>query len=175
MRRLAAGLALVLLGFAASCKAPAVNYAVGSPPAPVTLSSAVDVRDPVTSAQLVRGLWGLEDNAWRWSAARFSVTLRTPDQAARKGGHLNLKFALPQLVFDQIGAVQLAATVNGIALEPQAISEPGQYNYIREVPPQALSEENVSVQFTTNRAITPSADDPRERVLAVVSVSLTAK
>ncbi len=40
------------------------------------LLSVVNTNDPRAAVQLTRGFYGVEGNAWRWTAKDFVVTLR---------------------------------------------------------------------------------------------------
>jgi hypothetical protein len=139
------------------------------------LASVVNVADPRASVQLVRGFYNLEANTWRWTMGKFTVSLRPPAGAAQNGAKLELKFNIPDVVFNQIGAITLTAAVNGLALPPEAYNKAGNFTYARDVPGAALAGDAVAVDFATDKVLPPSAQDSRELCLIVTSIGLAAK
>ncbi len=55
------------------------------------LVSSLNMSGASAKDQLISGFWGLENGAWRWTAGKFSVTLKTPLGAAQKGATLTLR------------------------------------------------------------------------------------
>jgi tRNA (mo5U34)-methyltransferase len=110
------------------------------------------------SISLARGWHDLEFGAWRWTERRFSVRLATPlnDEPAT----LRFRFHLPPQV--ATSQPSLSASVNGMALEPEAYSGAGDHQYVRPVPASALVPGNVAVDFELDRALGPTATDERE-------------
>jgi hypothetical protein len=139
------------------------------------LASVVNVADPRAAVQLVRGFHNLENNAWRWTMKNFTVTLRPPAGSAQSGAQLELKFALPDVVFSREGAVTLRARVNGIELGPETYSKAGEATYTRDVPASVLGRDAVSFDFSANKGIPPSDNDSRELSIIVTSIGLTTK
>src|SRR5215469_11799566 len=140
-----------------------------------TLLSVVSVSDPAASTQLVRGFYGMEAGAWRWTAKQFEVALKPPQSAADNGAKLSFHLNVPDAIIAKFGPVTLNGTVNGLALAPEIYSKPGNYVYAREVPAAALKSDAVVVQFSSDKGIAPSADDPRELALICVSIGLEPK
>src|SRR5579862_9866316 len=66
------------------------------------LLSTVRTNDPSASAQLLSGFFPIEAGAWRWTAGKFSVLLRTPPAAAQSGAALSFSFTLPEVVLKQV-------------------------------------------------------------------------
>src|SRR5712672_2848242 len=116
MRRLTIALMLVVIA-AAGCrsKRKVRNTAVVEDG---PLVSVVNAGDPRAAAQFLRGVYGIENDAWRWAMKTFAVSLRTPTGAAQNGARLELKFVYPEVVFSKAGAATISATVNGVALGP---------------------------------------------------------
>src|SRR3954470_7412215 len=77
------------------------------------LAAVVNMADPRASAQLLKGFYDVEQNAWRWTMGKFSVTLRPPLNAAQHGATLVVKFAIPDAVLSRTKSMTLSATVNG--------------------------------------------------------------
>lgn len=139
------------------------------------LATVVHMAEPSAAAQLVSGFYAIEQNAWRWTAGRFSVVLRPPRGAAQKGATLELKFTLPQAVIAKLKTISLSASVNGAALSPESYSQAGQFTYSRDVPASALSGDSVKVDFVLDKFLPPSPADRRELGVVAASVGFEAK
>lgn len=139
------------------------------------LMSVVHVADPNASIQLVRGFHDIEQNAWRWTRGSFAVTLKVPPGAAEKGAVLELRFVAPDPVIDRVKELQLAASVEGHAIEPETYSRPGEYTYSRELPATALANEAVTVEFTVDKFLAAGEVEPRELAVIVSSIGLMGK
>jgi len=94
--------------------------------------------DQRAAAQLVKGVYAIEQGAWRWTAKDFAFMLKVPADGARKGATLNFKFTIPDVVLTKVGpSVTLACSVGGAPLPPETdMSHNGWY---AEMPP-ALAE-----------------------------------
>ena len=141
----------------------------------VELASMVNVADARTSAQLLKGFHGVEQNAWRWTMGKFSVTLRPPLNAPQKGATLVVKLTLPEAVADKVKSTTLTANVNGTAIPGETFSKAGEYTYSKDVPASALSADAVSVEFALDKFLPPGAVDQRELGIVVSSIGLEAK
>src|SRR5579872_2804826 len=73
------------------------------------MASLVRMGDPKVEAQLVNGFYGIEGNAWRWSARQFTVVLRPPFGASQRGGRLVLNLTVPPVVIEKLKNVSLTA------------------------------------------------------------------
>jgi hypothetical protein len=135
------------------------------------LASVVNVADPADSAQLVRGFSNVEADAWRWTTSKFSVVLRPPAGAAQNGANLEMKFTL----HEKLGPVTVNAIVNGTPLAAETFSQPGDLTYSHEVPASALGSDVVTVEFSTDKALAPTAQDKRELALIVKTIGLVSK
>jgi hypothetical protein len=135
------------------------------------LASVVNVADPADSAQLVRGFSNVEADAWRWTTSKFSVVLRPPTGAA----NLEMKFTLHESVVGKLGPVTVNATVNGTPLASETFSQAGDLTYSHEVPASALGSDVVTVEFSTDKALAPTAQDKRELALIVKTIGLVPK
>ena len=131
--------------------------------------------DPRAEAQLVKGFYSLEGGPWRWTAGKFSVTLRPPPGAALGGGRLELMLNIPDVVFKELGAITLSATAGGSALAAEKYTQPGDQVYARDVPAIALAGDDVSVEFSTDKAIPAGKIEKRELAVIVTSVGLITK
>jgi hypothetical protein len=139
------------------------------------LASIVNVADPRAAVQLIRGFHGLENESWRWTMKNFAVTLRPPANAAQKGASLELKFTLPDVMFNRVGAMTLDARINGVDLGPETYPKAGDFTYSRHVPEMALHADGVTVEFAADKGLPPGDTDPRELAVIVTTVGLLPK
>ncbi len=139
------------------------------------LASIVNVADPRATIQLVRGFHAVESDSWRWTMKNFTVTLRPPSGAAQNGARLELKFAIPDVIFDRVGAITLGARVNGVDLGPQTYSKAGEDAYTRDVPASALQGDAATFDFSVNKSLPPSDKDQRELSIIVTTIGLVLK
>jgi hypothetical protein len=139
------------------------------------LLSVINAADPRAAAQLTRGFYGIEGNAWRWTAKDFVVTLARPAGAAQNGATLEVRLAVPEIVINRLGQVSLSGNINGLALAPDTYSKSGNYVYSRDVPATALTTDPVTVEFATDKAVPPSGQDARELAVIVATISLSPK
>jgi hypothetical protein len=140
-----------------------------------TLATTVHVADPRASAQLVSGFYSIEQNAWRWTAGKFSVVLRPPRGAAQKGATLQLKFSIPDPVIARLKVLSLSAAVNGKPLSAETYTQSGEFVYAREVPGDLLKGEGAKVEFTLDKSLPPSDADQRELGVVVSQVGFEPK
>ena len=139
------------------------------------LATMVHVADPSTTTQLVSGFYGVEQNAWRWTAGHFSVVLRPPHSAAQKGATLQLKLTIPEPVIQRLKTMSLSASIAGTTLPAESYTHAGEYTYTRDVPPALLAADAVHVDFALDKAIPPSDSDRRELGLVVSAVGFESK
>ncbi|HLW76830.1 MAG TPA: hypothetical protein VKS01_07580 [Bryobacteraceae bacterium] len=169
----AASLAAVLLAPACRTKRPRVR--VVEEDSSAQTAGILNMADPRSASQLVRGFYSVENGAWRWAMKNFAVTLRPPAGAAQLGAKLELKFSIPDVVFKDTGAQTIRAKVNGVELPAQKYASSGDATYTQDVPASALSGDTASVEFTAEKALAPSARDARELAVIVTSVALLPK
>jgi hypothetical protein len=139
------------------------------------LASIVNVADPRATIQLVRGFHAVESDSWRWTMKNFTVTLRPPSGSAQNGAKLELKFSIPDVIFDRVGAITLGARVNGVDLGPETYSKAGDDAYTRDVPASALQGDAATFDFSVNKSLPPSDKDQRELSIIVTTVGLVLK
>ena len=140
-----------------------------------SLASTVHVADPRSSAQLVSGFYPVEQNAWRWTAGKFSVLLRPPRGSAQNGATLQVKLSVPDPVIAKLKTVSLGASVGATKLPPETYTQAGEFTYSRDVPPGALSADAVKIDFALDKSIPPGDVDQRELGIVVTSVGLEPK
>lgn len=148
------------------------------PPRPILenenagVASVIPLGDSRFAGQLNRGFYQIEQNAWRWTAGRFSVTLKTPPGAAQKGAFLVVKFSVPPTILEKHGNVTLNMSVNGIRIEPATYTAAGQQQLRRPVPAEAFIADVVACDFILDKILPPSPADKRELGIIVSSIGL---
>ncbi len=140
-----------------------------------SLASMVHVADPRASVQLLKGFHDVEQNAWRWTMGRFSVTLRPPAGAAEKGAYLYVKLVVPEPVIQRTKAMRLDANVEGAAIEGETYTKPGEFVFRKEVPAQALKAGAVTAVFALDQFLAAGSVEERELGIIVSSIGLEAK
>ena len=140
-----------------------------------TLMPMIHVADQRAAVQLVKGFYDVEQNAWRWTMKKFSVTLRPPEGAAKNGAVLQMKFSVPDPVIEKLKSVTLSATIKGVALPRETYTKPGEYVLTREVPAKAFQSDAVTVDFALDKAMAPTEADLRELGIVVSTVGLERK
>lgn len=139
------------------------------------MASMVHVADPRTSAQLVRGFHAVEQNAWRWTMAKFTVVLKPPAGAATKGATLLMNLVVPDPVINRLTKITLTPSVDGVQLAPETYSKTGDYVLTRDIPASAFKSSIATVDFALDHALPPGDPDQRELGIIVNSVGLEAK
>jgi hypothetical protein len=148
-----------------------VEEAPGKAAVPVVLSMG----DPKQEKQLVSGFYGIEANAWRWTARDFTVSLRPPTGSATQGATLDFALSVPQVTIDKLKSVTLSASINGTALAPETYAHEGQYDYKRDIPPNLIQGGAVRVEFHLDKSMPPAGGDARELGIVARSVGLESK
>jgi SAM-dependent methyltransferase len=107
--------------------------------------------EPASRSQLLSGWHALENNAWRWTAKRFSI-------AVASAGTLTLRCTIPQsLHLPVILKYGESSTV---------FDSPGDHEVSVRVEPGVI-------EFEVDRCLAPDATDSRERGLIVRGVAIT--
>jgi hypothetical protein len=172
MRRLAAALLLVLVFAPLGCKRkPAQSQPLGAP----ELASTVHLGDPRVADQLIRGFYGIEANAWRWTQRKFIVVLRAPAGSGQLGASLQVHLTVPPALIEKLSSITLSASIGDGALAPETYSKPGEYVYQRDVPANLIRSAVVRVEFQLDKTMTPGTTDQRELGLVVSSIGLSLK
>ena len=138
-------------------------------------ASVIHAADARVAPQFLSGFHPVESNAWRWTAGRFAVALKTPAGAREKGAVLQFKFAVPDPVINELKSVTLSASVDGTSLPPETYNAAGEQVYTRDVPASALEKDVVTVQFALDKALPPRGQDARELGVVASLIGLEAK
>jgi|SRR5271165_375704 len=174
MQHLKPLLAFSLLALTAACRRPDPLRLQPTIEEPPTLSSVIRTADAATASQLLRGFYPVEQNAWRWSAPKFSVVLGAPLSASRSGARLVLKFNLIAAEIASLKRLTLSATAANARLSPETYIASGEQEYRRDVPPAVFSDANINVNFSLDKFFKTEQDE-RQLGLIVTSIALEAK
>lgn len=168
--------ALALLAALAGCKKKETVAVGKTDEEGPRMASIVHTGDPQSDTQLVTGFYSIEQNAWRWTAQRFSVVLRPPAGGAQRGATLTMQFAVPDAIISKLKTVSLSGTIGATPLSPESYTQAGPYTYTRDIPPNLLNVEALRIDFQLDRALPPGTNgDQRELGVIVSSVGLEAK
>jgi hypothetical protein len=137
--------------------------------------SAIAMNDAKHEAQLLGGFYTVEAGAWRWTAGKFSVMLKTPAGAAQNGGVLDLSFSIPKGNIDKLHSITLGAAVGGTELDPATFTKDGAFKFKREIPASLLSGNTVRIDFHLDKTIKPGGADQRDLGVVAQKVELSAK
>jgi hypothetical protein len=168
-------LALILAFGGAGCKPHQVAKRATDEGPPARLASVVAMGDAAAAGQLLSGFHSIEAGAWRWTERRFSISLARPLHADQSGATLTVRLTVPPVSIEKLKSLQLSATVNGKALDPETYTAPGEYIYRRALPASLLSGDPVRVDFSLDKAIPPGTADLRELGIVVLAIGLEAR
>ncbi len=174
---LATGLLAAFI-FTGACRGKHSRLAVeNEEPAEATprMAATLKMSDPAAPAQLVKGVYGLEGGAWRWTAGHFSFLLRSPLSAAQHGATLSLGFTIPDVITQKLGPIELTASVGATRLKSETYAKPGPYTFTADVPAEQLTKDSVTVDFSLDKSIPAGAMDQRELGVIATSVGLESK
>ena len=141
----------------------------------VTMASLIRMSDPRAAPQLLKGFYNIEEKSWRWTMGQFAVALRPPRNAALNGATLHFKFTLPEAVLAKVKTVSISASVNGTPLSRETYTQPGEFDYARDVDAKLLAGDAVNVEFTLDKFIPAGAVETRELGVIATSVGFEPK
>jgi hypothetical protein len=166
---------LVALALLPGCNRSRVPVAETEEEAGPKMATVLHVADPRADQQLITGFHAVEQNAWRWTEERFSVSLRPPRDAGKKGAILQLKFSIPEVSISKLGAMALEASIADSKLGKESYTKSGEFTYSREIPPKLLAGDAVRVDFAVDKHLEPGGGDIRKLAVIVTSVGFDAK
>jgi tRNA (mo5U34)-methyltransferase len=118
-------------------------------------------RCPRFSVRLLDGWHALEQNRFRWTQRRFSISLKCPPLL--KPSRLRFTFRLTTP-----GPICLSAGINGTSAGQETFIGVGAHSFNIELPNGALSVSLVRIDFCTEKNVPAVAFDERELALLVV-------
>lgn len=126
MRRLTAALLPLAIGLVleTGCKSSRRHRAQVVEEESGELLSSFGMSNPKAAVQLVKGFHEAE-GLWRWTQGKFSMALKSPKDAAAKGGVLTLQITAPEVTVSRLQSLDLACSIGGTALAPETFASPG--------------------------------------------------
>jgi hypothetical protein len=173
-RYIVAGLLLTLASVACTGKRNGVTGQNNEPDIHGPLLSNVAMNDPNAGAQLLSGFYGVENNAWRWTAGTFSVLLKTPSGAGQRGATLTVAFSLPDVEIQKLKDNGITASINGALVKSEKYETGGSYVFSADVPAALLSADSVKVDFALDRTMRADGDK-RDLGIIANSVSISSR
>jgi hypothetical protein len=134
----------------------------GNEPAPPPFATRIKVSDPAAAKQLVSGFYTIEQDAWRWTAPRFSVRLAPP------GAVLRVHLSLPERLISEGARVTVSARVGGVELSGETYTRPGRLVYARSIQ-ASLVERPVQIEVALSPADAPA------RGLKILAIELETR
>jgi hypothetical protein len=139
------------------------------------IASSLKMSDPAAPQQLLKGFYGLEGGAWRWTAKNFSAMLRPPLASAQRGATLTFSITVPPVVIEKTSGVTLTASSGSTKLKSETYSKPGSYTFTADVPPDLLVKEAITLDFSLDKSISPGPTDSRELGIIATAIGLESK
>jgi len=174
-RLAAAALVMVLVLAAPGCRRKQPIHVQQPDEGAPAMASIIHAADPKSEPQLVSGFYGVEQNAWRWTARQFSVVLQPPPFSAKQGARLEFDLTVPQVSIDKLKTLSLSASVAGSTLPPETYTQAGSFTFKRDLPAGLLSGEPVRVDFELDKAMPPAGGDLRELGVVALRIALVPK
>lgn len=119
--------------------------------------------DRLANLELLQGWHESEDTGWRWTERVFAVRVHG-------GRTLTMRFYIAEESIRRLGRLTLSAMVDGRALQPAVYDTPGPATYMREL---AAEGDEVTVEFTLDRALEPETADSRQRGVIVAAIEVS--
>lgn len=110
--------------------------------------SWVDMKLSAADAQIVSGVYQVENGQWRWSSPRAVLLLKPPAASAPVRVNLYLPEAAP--------GRQIVLTLNGETIHQQTLSGSGLHEIVTA--PRTVSSETAALTITIDRGFAPPGD-----------------
>ena len=141
-------------------------------PAPEEVFYELNFGENIEASRLLRGFYDSE-GPWRWTARTFSVSLDCP--RADPPLYVELDFALAKTLMDRFQSVTLSASANGHDLGSETFTQDGRYLFSKPLPPEALTSEQIRIDFELDKAQDQGGQGGRELGLIAVSLALKGR
>jgi hypothetical protein len=142
---------------------------------PANITSSLQLGAASSESQVLGGFYSIEQNAWRWTAKKFSVLLHPPPRAAATGAKVSFHFFLPDIQVEKLGAFTLSGNVDGYPLAARTYTKAGQYVYSASVPREALKSNLVTVNLHFDKGAVGVNGDHRELAVVASAISLVSE
>lgn len=139
------------------------------------IASVVKMSNSAATVQLLKGFHALEGGAWRWTAGKFQVLLKTPLGAAQRGAVLSFVFSVPEVVTQKLSVITLSASIGTTKLKSETYSKPGAYTFSADVAAALLAGEAVTLDFEFDKSLAAGSVDQRELAVVATSIGLESK
>ncbi len=133
---------------------------------PGALPSSLEMGNP-EHAPLLRGLWEIEADRWRWSGQRFAFRLAPVTQM---GTQVELNVHLPEVILNRLGPLTLSGRANGERLEPRRLAGAGDHLLRWPVPVRVNG--SLELTFALDKVLAPAGEETRELGLIVRGIAL---
>jgi hypothetical protein len=143
--------------------------------APANITSSLQLGAASSERQVLGGYYSIEQNAWRWTAKKFSVVLRLPPGAETTGAKVSFQFFLPDVQVEKLGPFTLSGNVDGYPLAARTYTKAGQYLYSTSVLREALKSDPVTVNLHFDKAALGLNGDDRELAVVASAISLVSE
>ena len=160
---------------APGCQRQSQEPASAAPAESQAFASTVHTGDAKSAGQLVSGFYGIEQNAWRWTAQQFAIQLHPPAGSAQSGASLVVTLTVPDAIIQNLHSVVLTPAIGGVALPSATYSKPGNYSYQQDVAANLLTADPVRVDFHLDHSLPAGGGDKRQLGIVVLSVGLESK
>ncbi|MFL6450190.1 MAG: hypothetical protein ACJ746_21300 [Bryobacteraceae bacterium] len=137
-------------------------------------ASSFSITDPTISRQLISGFYASE-NGWRWAGPTFTFALPPPARTGPdplKPAKLTLSLFFPPNEIDQLGPITITATGSDYQFGKATYDKPGPYDFVVEIPPEALCTNVLPVTFSLDKYLHGSNADVRDLGVVVNRISL---
>ncbi len=138
------------------------------------LSSSVLMSQPRDAAQLLTGFYNLEQDAWRWTARQFSVSLAPPAPRAERPGRLEFRFTIPDIAAADLKGVHIQASVEGRSLGSFQSNQAGEQLATFDIPKELMKADALIIEFSLDKTIPHREAETRELGLIAVGFRLVA-
>ncbi len=139
---------------------------------PVVHSHSFIMRDADAAGQLAAGIYGVENNNWRWTAGEFSIVLATPRGASTRGADLMFEFDIPDAIIRRTGPISLTAELNEVEVGARTFSAAGAQRFAAMIKPELITQSPVVIDFHLDRYIPRGVLEGRELGIVARAVSL---
>lgn len=124
------------------------------------LSHFIAMNSADAERHIVDGVLGLNDGSWRWCMKRAVFQFDVPDAKHKK---LLAEITIPELTFEQTGAVKIRVTIGSHVLDTVSFDKPEVRTYEKAAPPEWIkTDEPVLVSLEIDK-LWRSPSDGAER------------
>ena len=131
------------------------------------------VRYPELQIRPLDGWYEPEEDAWRWTAKRFSLEVVLPLEQPVAGFALSI--SVPEVLVADTQRITVSCRIGGEAAGSIAYDAPGKSEFTGQFPPFAAHEPILRLDFAVDSSFCLSSGDPRELGICVPLLDSTQK